>query len=425
MNNKQLSLSRIVIPGLLGNVLEWYDFALYGYYAATISPLFFPAQNKTVSLIAAFVVFAIGYIMRPLGAIVFGHLGDRIGRKNALSMAILLMAIPTTIIGLLPEYDTIGIWATWGLIACRLLQGLAVGGEFTGAMVYILEHAQNKHQGFYSALAMSSAFLGLLLGSLACSITSLFSISWLWRVPFVFSLLLGFLGLYLRLRMPETPAFTQLIQTHTTKHAPVKTLFKHHWRDVIRGVGFVMLPTASFYMCFLYLPTYLHHFYQIPHALVQWSNNAGLIALILLTPVFGLLVDRFGKVNLQVLGLACFISLSLPLFIALTNHSTWSILCVSLVFSLMVAIVFAGIPALLYDLFPAPIRYSGLSFPYNLATALFGGSTPAINTALINHWGDMYIPAYYLIALSVFSLLFFIKPPLKKALIESKVEIKS
>lgn len=421
MKTNRLSMWRIVIPGLLGNILEWYDFALYGYYAAIISPLFFPAQNKTLSLISAFVVFAIGYIMRPLGAIVFGHLGDRIGRKNALSTAILLMAIPTTVIGFLPSYESIGIWATWGLIACRLLQGLAVGGEFTGAMVYILEHVHNKHQGYYSALAMSSAFLGLLLGSLACSITTLFTITWLWRIPFLISFLLGVIGLYLRLKMPETPAFSELKRTHTTKHSPVKTLFKKHWQNVIRGVGFVMLPTAAFYMCFLYLPTYLHHFYQIPHTLVQWSNNLGLVALIILTPVFGLLVDRYGKVNIQIVGMVSFICLSLPLFIALSFQSIGIVIIVSLIFAMMVGMVFAAIPALLFDLFPAPIRYSGLSFPYNLATALFGGSTPAINTALINHIGNLQIPAYYLISLSVLGILFFIKTMPNHTVLENEI----
>jgi len=388
----------------MGNVLEWYDFALYGYFAATLSPLFFPAQNPTISLLSAFIVFAIGYIMRPLGALVFGYIGDRFGRKNALSLAILLMAIPTTIIGLLPSYNDIGYWATGLLILCRLLQGLAVGGEFTGAMVFILEHAGQAHKNYYSAMAMASAFLGLLLGSIAASLCHLSDLQWIWRVPFVISFFLGLIGLYLRIRMPETPAFEQLKNTHHASHSPVKTLFLDYQRPLWIGVGLVMLPTASFYMCFLYLPTYLSHFLGLPKEQLQWANNFGLVLLIGLSPLFGLCADKMGAFRLQKWALLSFITLSLPLFMWLGSQSLIAVIICSIFFATMVAAVFATIPALLFDLFPARVRYSGLSFPYNLATALFGGSTPAINTALIQYSGVILTPALYLMLLALGSL---------------------
>lgn len=300
------SLYRVVIPGLLGNVLEWYDFALYGYFAAILTPLFFPSKDATVGLIATFEVFAIGFLVRPLGAIVFGYIGDRFGRKQALSASIILMAIPTTFIGLLPDHQQIGILAPTLLIICRLLQGLAVGGEFTGSMVYLLEHAPDFRRGLYGALIMASAFCGLLLGAIAATIVKLFTIVWLWRIPFLLSIILGALGLYLRLRMPESPVFEELKKTHQININPFKELVSRHSLLILKGTALVVLPATAFYITFLYLPTYLNYFLTVNllHAMI--INTLTLFLLILACPLIGFLADKIGKWQVLIVGASSF-----------------------------------------------------------------------------------------------------------------------
>ncbi|ASQ45396.1 MFS transporter [Legionella clemsonensis] len=403
------SLHRIVIPGLLGNVLEWYDFALYGYFASTLTPLFFPAQNKTLALILTFTVFAIGFLMRPLGAIVFGYIGDRLGRKHALSYAILLMAIPTTLIGLLPDYSQIGIIAPSLLIVCRLLQGLAVGGEFTGSMVYLLEHTPTAKQGFYGSLAMASAFGGLLLGSAAATIVELFAVAWAWRIPFLLSITLGALGLYLRLHMPESPVFETLKKKHPLTVNPLKEVVSKHFSLMLKAMALVILPSTGFYLSFLYLTTYLNHFLAValPHAML--INTLTLFLLMLACPAVGVLADKIGKWRILITGAAFFIFLSIPLYLLLQEKSLMAIFICQIAFACMVALSYSPIPAVLLELFPVAFRYTGLSLSYNLANALFGGTSAAVATSLIHVTGILFMPAVYLIFIATVTFVTLLK----------------
>lgn len=407
----QKSIAKIVTPGLIGNVLEWYDFALYGYFAVIISPLFFPSDNPTLSLITTMAVFAIGFIMRPLGAILFGHLGDRFGRKNSLATAILLMAIPTTLIGLLPGYDQIGITAPLLLIGCRLLQGLAVGGEFTGSIVYILEHVSDKKRGFYGSLAMSSAFLGLILGSLAANLVGLTDIEWAWRIPFLFSIFLGGIGLYLRLGMPESPEFEKFKKEGQIVKSPLKQVIKHHPWQVLSATALVLLPAMGFYLSFVYLPTYLHHFLHVDLEHAQLINTLTMAVVIFAIPCCGLLSDKIGKRHLLLAGSLAFMSLSIPLYVLLDERNTEVIIVTQALFALLVAISYAAIPATLFELFPPQIRFTGLSLPYNLANAFFGGTAPLIATSLIHFTGSLIAPGIYLTLASIITLIAAIKLP--------------
>ncbi|OCH99099.1 hypothetical protein A8135_08720 [Legionella jamestowniensis] len=406
------SLQRIVIPGLLGNVLEWYDFALYGYFAATLTPLFFPAQNKNLALVLTFTVFAIGFLMRPLGAIFFGYIGDRFGRKKALSYAIILMAIPTTLIGMLPDYSQIGTIAPSLLIVCRLLQGLAVGGEFTGSMVYLLEHAPVAKRGFYGSLAMSSAFGGLLLGSAAATIVGLFAVSWAWRIPFLLSITLGALGLYLRLHMPESPVFEVLKKNQQLTVNPLKEVVRNHFLLMLKATALVILPSTGFYLSFLYLTTYLNHFLTVALPYAMLVNTLTLSLLILVCPAIGVLADKIGKRHILMVGAASFIILSVPLYLLLQEKNITAILLCQMVFACMVALSYSPIPAILLELFPIAFRYTGLSLSYNLANALFGGTSAAVATSLIHVTGILLMPAFYLVLIATvtfLTLLFFLK----------------
>lgn len=404
---KSKSILSIVAPGLVGNILEWYDFALYGYFAHIISPVFFPSDNKLISLITTFSVFAIGFIMRPVGALLFGHMGDRYGRKKSLSLAILLMAIPTTLIGCLPSYQSIGLLAPLLLLLMRLLQGLAVGGEFTGSMVYIIEHVNQKKRGFYSSLVMSSAFIGLLLGSLMALLVDGLDDNYpnLWRAAFILSFVLGFIGLYLRMGMPESPAFQELRKEGNITFNPIKKIFREYPMKVFLGFLVVMLPTAGFYLCFLYMASYLNAFIDIKVHEALFINSTAMLFIILGLPCVGYVSDKVGIYKTLYTGGISFLLLSIPLFYLINTHDYFLILLSEIIFACLVAISFSAIPIFLVNLFPADIRYTGISLPYNLATALIGGTIPLVSTVLIYYSNNNYAPAIYLSFIALLSLL--------------------
>lgn len=409
------NIRRVAIPGLIGNVLEWYDFALYGYFAPVIAKLFFPTDDQFISLLTTFAVFAVGFIMRPLGAIIFGHFGDRYGRKKALAAAVLLMAIPTTLMGLLPSYASIGIAASLLLTFFRLLQGLAVGGEFTGSIVYILEHAPANRRGFYGSLAMSSAFVGLLLGSgIAALVGMLVGGSeletWAWRIPFVISIILGVVGLYLRYQMPETPVFVRLKQRARQTKFPVISAVKSYWRVILKAIGLVMLPSLGFYLSFVYLPTYLNVYHHVSLVTSLPINTLTMAVIIIASPVFGFISDNIGRWRVLLIGGFGFLIFSVPLFLLLQSPTILKITLAQLGFGLLVAIAYSAVPAILVELFSANVRYTAMSLPYNLANAIFGGTAPLMATSLIYSSDSLLAPGFYLmlIATIMLSMLFFV-----------------
>ncbi len=392
------SIHKVVVPGLIGNVLEWYDFALYGYFASIISPLFFSHKSPALSMVVTYAVFAIGFIMRPLGALVFGYFGDKYGRKNALASAILLMAIPTTLIGCLPSIKVIGLWAPALLIFFRLLQGLAVGGEFTGSIVYIIEHAPVEKRGFYGSLAMSSAFLGLLCGSMSALIVYHYfphSIH-AWRVPFLLSFLLGGVGLYLRLGMPESPVFEAFIKEAKVVAMPFADIFKYHYKSILKAISLVMLPSCGFYTSFVYLPSYLKQYLNIDFEHSLLANTLTMLVLIVFNPVCGFASDKLGRRPVLMFGAICFMLLMVPTYYLLQMATEPTLYLSLIIFALMVAVSYSIIPAALVEMFPTSVRFSGMSFPYNVANALFGGTAPLMGSALILKTGSLYAPAIYL-----------------------------
>lgn len=401
MKHKE-SVYKIVIPGLIGNILEWYDFALYGYFSSTLATLFFPLNNPMVSRIATFSVFALGFLMRPLGAIFFGYYGDKFGRKNALASAIILMAVPTTLIGILPSVHSIGLWATFLLILFRLLQGFAVGGEFTGSIVYIVEHAPNSKRGFFGSLAMSSAFVGLLLGSLVALIVHRYFslVDYAWRVPFLCSLFLGFIGLYLRLGMPESPVYQRYHKNRKQFKSPIKDLIQTRKILLLKAIMMVMLPSGAFYLSFVYLPTYLKYHVHIKLAQAMLANTTTMLGIIFFIPVIGKLSDHYGRKPFLLLGALGFFLLSLPMYFLLQSASLLNIYLAMVVFALLVACSYAVVPAVLVEMFPTRIRYTGMSLPYNISNAVFGGTAPLVATALIYQTGDLFSPSYYLMILA-------------------------
>lgn len=412
------------MAGFSGNVLEWYDFTVYGFFATVIGAQFFPEEDKVVQLISAFGIFAAGYMMRPIGGIIFGHIGDRQGRKKALFYSILLMAIPTTLIGFLPTYESIGWYSALLLVVLRLFQGLSVGGEFTGSISFLVEKAPKGNRGFYGSWSTFGVFGGMLLGSgLATIITSLLTKEQLhdfgWRIPFLFGSLIGVFGLFLRKGMGDDQHFEKMKEQNKIEKSPLNEFWTNYKLPALK----IMLLSWSFgvsvYLIFIFLPSYLHTFIGVKLDEALSTHTIAIIVLMLMIPYFGYLNDRFGRKLILLISLVGFVVFSYPLFALMYENTFKAILVAMLVFSFLEAMFQSVMPALMTEMFPTRIRYTGLSISYNFSMAIFGGTAPLVCTWLIKvSGGNVWMPVYYLVATCIIAIitLFFIPETYKKEL---------
>lgn len=403
-----------VVAGCVGNVLEWYDFALYGFFAPIIAKLFFPSDNQITGLLATFGIFAVGFMMRPVGAVIFGILGDKLGRKKALEISVIMMAVPTTLIGVLPTYESVGILAPILLTIIRLIQGVSVGGEFTGSISYVVENAPHPpgRRGFYSSWTVFSLLGGILLGSaIASLVTNVFSDAQLhsfgWRLPFLLGLVIGLIGLYLRLGLDESPAFKKMKEAGELSKRPIIDAFKYHWKEILIVIGATCVGAVNFYMIFVYMTTYLSTETHLLLSTALDINTISMIALMVLTPFMGLLSDKIGRKPVLITGCLIIAIFAYPLFIVLTKgHALYDLLS-QIVFAIGLAMVFGPFGAMMVELFPARIRMSAVSIGYNIGFAVFGGTAPFVATYLIDLTGNKLSPSYYLVAAAVTSLIVF------------------
>lgn len=400
---------KTLLAGAIGNVLEWYDFALYGYFAPVLAALFFPSEHPSVSLLSAFGVFAIGFLARPLGALLFGYWGDTVGRREALAWSIILMAIPTCFVGLLPTYETIGMAAPLALMLFRFLQGLSVGGELTGSVTFLVEHAAPSRRGYIGSWVGFSAQVGALLGSgvgalVASSLTYEALLEWGWRIPFLSGSLIALVGWYLRTRIPESPAFERVRHTGALSTAPIREVFTHHRVAVAKVIGLVWLHGVGFYLLYVYLTTYLVTVTTIPLGTVLAMNTACMTLLALLIPVTGRLSDAVGQKPLLVIGAAGLAIASYPMFTWLTSDHLPLMLAAQVLLTVLMSCYLGPFFAAVVELFPTPQRYTGLSVSYNIAAALFGGTAPLIATLLIEWSGYRLAPSLYLSLCAIISL---------------------
>ncbi|MFC2130918.1 MFS transporter [Bacteroidota bacterium] len=400
-----------IIAGGIGNVLEWYDFAVYGYFATIIASQFFPKEDKIVGLIATFSIFAAGFLVRPLGGIIFGSIGDKYGRKKALTASVFMMAIPTTLIGVIPTYASVGIWAAVILTILRLIQGISVGGELTGSISFIAETALQKRRGFYGSTTLFGAVSGILLGSLigaimASSMTAESLSSWGWRIPFLAGIIIGFAGLLLRRHMKEAESFNKLKESGAIAKSPVKEFWKEHKGNALLTVFGLWCFSVSFYMIFLYMASYTHTFlgYSLEDALS--INSISMVFLLIMIPVMGHISDRVGRKKVLMAGQIGFVLFTIPLFLLIDMAEHWHILVAQLAFAVLVATQQGVMPAALVERFPTRIRYTGLSISYNIGLALFGGTTPMLATWLIHEFeGNVLLPGFYLMMSGIISLI--------------------
>ncbi len=402
---------RKVTAGIIGNVLEWYDFAVYGYFATILSGLFFPEEDKVVALIATYGIFAAGFLMRPIGGMIFGVMGDKLGRKKALTASVILMALPTSMIGLLPTYESIGMWAALLLTVLRLLQGLSVGGELTGSISFIVENAPQDRRGFFGSWTIVGAVGGILLGSLVGMLLTLMMdaealSNWGWRLPFLAGILIGIVGLILRRDMNEGEDFEKLKASGQISKSPLKEFFRDHTRTAIVTVFSIWCFAVSFYMLFVYLASYTHTFlgFKLEEALS--INTFSMVILMGIILLMGHLSDKFGRKKVLIAGFIGFIIFSVPLFMIIDLAEYWHIQFAQIAFAFIVGTQQGVFPAALVERFPTRIRYTGLSVSYNFALAIFGGTTPMLATWLIHiSDGDILMPCYYLMFSAIVSLI--------------------
>ncbi|MER7820355.1 MFS transporter [Streptomyces sp. NPDC096153] len=410
----EAAVRRAVKAASLGNAMEWFDFGIYSYLAATLGHVFFPSGNETVQLLASFATFAVAFVVRPLGAMVFGPLGDKIGRKRILALTIILMAIGTFAIGLLPSYAAIGFWAPALLIFFRLVQGFSTGGEYGGAATFIAEYAPDRRRGYHCSFLELGTLAGYVgAAGLVTALTAWLGTSgmeaWGWRIPFLVAGPLGLVGLYLRLKLDETPAFLKLEEDsargsegvhpkESTATGDIADIFRRHLPTMILCIGLVAAYNICDYMLLSYMPTYLS-------SELGYSETHGLLILVvvmvclmLVINQVGRLSDRVGRKPVLMAGMLGFFFLSLPAFLLIGQGGFLAITAGVLMLGLSLVCLLGTMSAALPALFPTHVRYGGLAIGYNLSTSLFGGTTPLVITALIGATGNTLMPAYYAMA---------------------------
>ncbi|MDL5199342.1 MFS transporter [Streptomyces sp. ALI-76-A] len=408
-------LRRAVGASALGNCMEWFDFGVYSYLAATIGKVFFPGASPAAQLISSFATFAAAFLVRPLGGLVFGPLGDRIGRQKVLATTMIMMAAGTFAIGLIPSYATIGIAAPVLLLLARMVQGFSTGGEYGGATTFVAEYSPDRRRGFLSSWLDFGTFTGYALGSALVTVLNLLltdaeMLSWGWRVPFLIAGPLGVIGLYMRLKLEESPAFQQQLDAHEKNLAQesaggeLRTVVKDHWRPLLICAGLVLLYNVTNYMVTGFLPTYqtetLHRSSGSADVLVL----TGMVWIVLLITFLGRLSDRVGRRPLYGVAAAAMIVLAVPSFLLIKADGTWAPILGVLILSTLLACFAAPSAATLPALFPTAVRYAAMGIGFNFAVAAFGGTTPLVTEALISVTGDDMVPAYYLMLAGVIGL---------------------
>ena len=410
-------LKKAVTAAALGNAMEWFDFGVYGFVAFALGKVFFPDASPAVQTIAALGTFSVPFLVRPLGGVFFGVMGDRFGRQKVLSLTIIIMAISTFCIGLIPSYESIGLWAPVLLLLCKLAQGFSVGGEYTGAAVFVAEYAPDRRRGFLGSWLDFGSIAGFVLGAglvvlLQATLGERTFLEWGWRAPFFVAGPLGLLGLYLRHAAEETPAFTQQLEKmeqedrDAVQERPAvsfREIFSKYRKALLVCIGMVLVTNITYYMLLTYMPTYLS-------SSLGYSEEHGvliivvvMIGMLFVQPVVGFFSDKIGRKPFLRVGSIGLLLIAVPAFMFVGSDNTGLIflglLFIAVFLNCLTGVMASTLPAL----FPTRIRYSALASSFNVAI-IAAGLTPTVAAWLVEETGNLMMPAYYLMAASLIGI---------------------
>jgi MFS transporter, MHS family, proline/betaine transporter len=398
------SATRLIVAASLGNALEFYEILVYGYFAVVMAKVFFPTSDPTVSLLVTLGTVGVSYLARPIGAIFLGGYGDRRGRKQALTLSIVLMTLGTGLMTVMPSYATLGLLSPCLVIVARLVQGFSVGGEFASSTTFLVEHRPDR-AGFFASWQWSSQGMAAVVatgfGVLLSSVMSATELqAWGWRIPFAFGLLIGPIGYYIRSRMEETPEFRAV----APPRAPMRDLIVTQWDRLLLVIGAVVISTSSQYML-VYMPTYAIRELHLPQYLSYAAAVAAAALQVVVVPFVGIWVDKIGQSRIMLGAAALFFITAYPAFALLAANASLTVLIVMVCWIALLKSCYSGaLPSYMAKIFPTATRVSGLSLSYNIGVTIFGGFAPFFAQSLIDLTGSKLAPSYYIMATAFLSL---------------------
>jgi metabolite-proton symporter len=397
-------LRRAIAASAIGNAAEWFDYGIYSYGLTYISKALFPGSTSEATLFAL-ATFAISFLVRPLGGLFWGPLGDRLGRKHVLAATILIMSLATLAVGLLPSFESIGWWAPALLIVLRLIQGFSTGGEYGGAATFMAEYAPDRRRGFCGSFLEFGTIAGFSLGAflmLGCSLLlgndSMHA--WGWRLPFVVAAPLGLIGLYLRAKMEDTPVFREAAELAEREHesgVKLGELFSRYWKPLVLLGGLVVALNVVNYVLLAYMPTFMKKELGMSENMSLLVPLIGMLVMMVMLPFAGALSDRIGRKKVWWMSLVGLFVAAVPMFTLMTHGLTGALVGFA-VLGILYVPQLASISAMFPAMFPTQARYAGMAIAYNVSTSLFGGTAPMVSDWLIGHTGSMLVPAYYMMA---------------------------
>jgi MHS family proline/betaine transporter-like MFS transporter len=405
---------RVISVVTFGNILEWFEIYLYAYWAPIISTLFFNFDNYLPNLISTFIVFGAGFLARPFGAILFGRLGDLIGRKQSFTLSITVMTIPTFLMGLLPTYAQIGVWAPILMALMRLLQAIPAAGEAPGAFCYLYENASASNKKFMTSWGAFGNQIGAILSVIECFLMKQylpqeFLVSWGWRISFWTGGLIGLLGIYLRYKLDETPQYKELVEHHRIRKETIKKVISDHKKGLLLGTGFGVINAATFYLIASYIPTYFNYMLGLSTLQNALITLTILLLTTILLPVFGMIGDRYNNKTILVSCAAAIIVLLYPLCTSINSLNLWSLALLCLLFLIPITCITALLPYLLANLFPTRVRFTCVGLTFNIVDGIVGGFTPAIALFLLQATSNQGAFCWYILACAVISLISYFK----------------
>lgn len=421
---EQAMVRKVAVSSFLGNFIEWFDYASYSYFATTIALVFFPTDNHTVAMLQTFGVFALSFILRPIGALFWGGYGDKKGRKAALAHSIMFMSGASFLIGCLPSYSVIGVGAPILLLLLRMVQGFSASGEYAGAATFLGEYAPTSKRGIYCSLIPASTAIGLLAGStlatlMTANMNSSAMVGWGWRVPFLLAGPLGLIVLYIRTKLSDSPVYQSMNDALESKSAasadgqvvsksgmfaPLAELFHNHLKALIISFGACVLNAVGFYTVLTYLPTYLSDTVGMDATQSGTITTICLVAYVFMVFGMGHISDKFGRKKVLIGACVAFIVLTVPAFLILNTSQFWPVLLVELAMCATLTANDGTLSSYLTETFPTSVRFTGFAFSFNLANAIFGGTASFIATGLIALTGSSIAPAWYMVGVAAIAL---------------------